>query len=51
MSPNVGVNICMEFHEDTLKILKLQRGHDFVSETATYKGTLLKKYQYKSYVS
>ena len=31
------VNICMKFHEDTLNGLKLQSGHDFVLETATYK--------------
>ena len=31
------VNICMKFHEDTLNVLKLQSGYDFVLETATYK--------------
>ena len=31
------VNICMKFHEDTLMVLKLQSGRDFVLETATCK--------------
>ena len=31
------VNMCMKFHEDTLTVLKLHSGHDFVWETATYK--------------
>ena len=31
------VNICLKFHEDTITVLKLQNGCDFVLETATYK--------------
>ena len=31
------VNICMKFHEDIFNCFKLQSGHDFVLETATYK--------------
>ena len=32
------VNISMKFLEDILNVIKLQSGHDFVTETATYKA-------------
>ena len=47
------LNTCMKFYEHILKVLKLQNGHDFVTETATYKvqRDVTQKVSYKSYGS